>query len=160
MSFFNNEKGTTLTELLVVMAIGGIIGATALYRYVIPESVFDRMQARDIFVQDVKRAQAEAITQGCRGIFTVAGDGRSYTYGCDFLSYDTTNPPAPDSTSFSRTLPGSVSLEVDKPIIFNSRGQAVTNAYVITTVSVELSDDYEADYSTGIIYGTGLMSLD
>ncbi|MCB0338138.1 MAG: hypothetical protein KDD53_00975 [Bdellovibrionales bacterium] len=124
---------------------------------------YNQLNAKSFLVQDLKRAQAETITQGCRGIFKIANDGESYSFGCDYLSYDVTDPPSADVVSFVRNLPEDITVESDIPIIFNSQGRAVDIDGILTNVSVtfeESSSGSPESFASGVLLGTGVFSYD
>jgi hypothetical protein len=117
------------------------------------------LNARSNLLQDLKRAQTEALIKGCREIFEIEinATGTAYSYGCDFLSYDTDSPPSADVITISRALPRGITLITDSQIIFNSRGQTVTENDVITTVAVSMNKTVDGDTSTlmtGNLLGT------
>lgn len=159
----NTEIGFSVIDLVVAFAILTILGYFAVLEFRTTELSFERMNARSFVVQDLKRAQAETITQGCRGIMTVATDGRSYNFGCDYLSYDTNVPPQADALSFTRDLPDTITLSTSGQIIFNSRGQTVDAYDAMTTISLTLADKSgggSTTFASGTLLGTGVFSFD
>lgn len=162
VSILDCERGFSLIEMLVSLVIMALMTAIAAPNFADLSASFDRMNARSNLLQDLKRAQAEALTKGCRGIFTIAVGGGSYSYGCDFLSYDTNSPPAYDVMSFEREMPTGVTISSDAQIIFNSRGQTVDENDVISTVTVSMTKSVDGSpevFVTGTLMGTGLFSL-
>lgn len=162
-STFQTSGGFTIFELLVVMLITSVMAYTVLPQFSTLSGTFKRMNAMSFVLQDIKRAQAETITHGCRGILRINSDQESYYFGCDYLAYDSTIPPAPDSTTFARYLPEGVKLSVSDTIIFNSRGEATLYDGTITSLNVSLSQTVgsSADvFATGTLYGTGVFSYD
>jgi prepilin-type N-terminal cleavage/methylation domain-containing protein len=161
-TYKNHQLGVTLVELLVVLSITGILAGVALPQISDLKASFNRLNARSYFVQDLKRSQAEAITQGCRGILVIAANGESYSFGCDYLSYDTTVPPVHDGASFVRNLPPNIRVASTEPLIFNSRGQAVDVNFIISNATVSFSEwngsGYE-QFATGTLLGTGAFSF-
>jgi prepilin-type N-terminal cleavage/methylation domain-containing protein len=155
------QEGFTLIELVVVLTVLTVISSIAVSKFRPIESSFQRMNARSLLIQDLKRAQAEAITWGCRGIFAIADDSSGYSFGCDFLEYDTSTAPAADRVFFTRKMPTGISITASQPVIFNSRGQSVDLDGVMVNVDVDLQD-YENDASTifasGTLLGTGVFS--
>lgn len=157
----SEEKGFTLIDVLISIAVLAILGTLALPQYINFSSSFDGFNARSYLIQDLKQAQAEAITRGCREIFSIAEDAKSYSFGCDYLAYDTNVPPQADSISFVRNLPGDVTISASSLIIFNSRGQSVDTDDVISTVSITLWDqrgESPSVITTGTLLGTGVFS--
>ena len=157
----SHERGYSLMELLVAMGMFSILVALALPRYMEFNKSYNREHARTLFIHDLKRAQAETITQGCRGIFTIAPDAHSYSYGCDYLSYDTNNPPTYDVVKFTRVLPTGVSLSFDNTLIINSQGKIVDTDGILDTRSVTLLQQEggtNVPFTTGTILATGLLN--
>lgn len=81
-------SGYTLLELCVTLLVLTSLSAAALPKIAEIDSSFNRLNSRSYLIQDLKRAQAEAITSGCRGIAVISPDGKSYRFGCDYLAYD------------------------------------------------------------------------
>lgn len=144
------------------MSISAILMAIALPQMSDLKASYNQLNAKSYFVQDLKRAQAEAITQGCRGIIKIAANMRSYYFGCDYLSYDVDPNPSPDMQRFKRNLPPQITLSSDAPIIFNSRGQAVDIDYIISNLTVtftETNGQGVNQFATGTLLGTGVFSF-
>jgi prepilin-type N-terminal cleavage/methylation domain-containing protein len=159
----NRSCGFTLFEVLAAMLILAITSFIAIPQFLSLNTSVTRMDVRLQVMQDLRRAQAEAITQGCRGIVTIAPDNKSYTFGCDYLSYDTTIPPVADSQSFIRYLPNLFQISADDTIIFNSRGQSVDPFDVLENRTITLSDSSTGtlrSFATGNISGIGMFDYD
>lgn len=157
------SAGFSLIDLLVAIAIMGIIGFLGLPQIRNISASFDRLNARTIFIQDLKQAQAKALTEGCRGIFTFYPDYTGYSFGCDYLAYDTSSPPRADTLAFSRSFPTGISVTPSDQIIFNSRGLPVDDNDIITTVSVNFVDssgDEIYPFASGTLFATGLFAFD
>jgi len=158
------QNGFSLIEMLVVMSIAGILLAVAVPQLYNMKASYNRLNARSYFMQDVKRAQAESITQGCRGIMVIASDAESYSFGCDYLSYDTTTDPTYDKLSFKRNLPSNIKIASTGPIIFNSRGQAIDIDYIISNLTISFTEYTSgggySQFSTGTLLGTGVFNFD
>jgi len=158
----SNEGGFSLIEMLVVLFMVALLGASAVPQISDIGESFDRMNSRSLLLQDIKRAQAESLTEGCRGIFTITTDGSGYSFGCDYLTYDTQDPPVADDSSFVRVLPRNITITASQTIIFNSRGQAVDVDDVITTITIQLLYDETGgpqSFASGTLLGTGLFSF-
>lgn len=122
-----HSSGFTIIEVLVVMAIFGILASFTQPGLVEMKASFDRMNAKQGFEYDLRRARSEALSKGVRIVITLAADGKSYTVGQDMLPYDTTNGEH-DSLLFTTKLPGNVTLLFSgsgadaTKLIFTSRG--------------------------------------
>lgn len=154
------QRGFTLVELLVAMSIMALVGYVAVPHISAMTSGFDAVNAQSYVLHDLKRAQAQTVLEGCRGILEIDPSGRSYTFGCDYLPYDTNNPPQHDVMIFQRNLPGTVSISTTGPIIFNSRGQAVDSDDVINNVTVTLREGGVDVVATGVLLGTGVFAYE
>ncbi len=148
----------TLLEIVTVLGIVSSVSVAVSLNFSEVRSSFDKLTARGVLIQDLTRAQAEAVTAGCRMIFTVATDGRSYNYGCDLLPYDTGFPPSADVFSCVRPLPRRITLSPGTVIVFNSRGQSVDASGEMTNVTLRLSAETSrgvVNYVSGTLLGTG-----
>lgn len=155
------QSGFTILNMIATLMIASIISYVAMSQLSTLSATFNRINARSNLLQDLKRAQAEAITQGCRGIFLIASDARSYSFGCDYLAYDTSNPPHSDEVSFVRALPEHVVLSSDAPVIFNSRGEAVDVNNIMSNITLTLSQNWGGTplaFARGILLGTGVFT--
>lgn len=158
-NYQKRDSGFTLIELLAVIIVATLVGVIAIPQFSTLRGSMDRVNARSYVLQDLKRAQAESITQGCRGIFKIAGDNKSYSFGCDYLAYDTAADPSSDVTSFIRNMPTNIEISADAPVIYNSRGQAIDTGYALTNVNVSLTEN-GTEFASGIISGSGVFSYD
>lgn len=151
-------------ELIVAMGVSCILTAVAAMHYSDLEGGFHRFDARAHLLEDIKTAQAFTLAQGCRGIFRFASDGKSYTFGCDYLDYDVTDPPAADSIEFTRTLGGDVTIDASDTVILNSRGQTVDKDDVLINITFELRSKKEGSspeaFASGQLLATGIFSYD
>lgn len=161
MRQFASERGSGIFELLAVVLI-----TAAFLMFAIPEfgtisQSMDRFNTRNSFLQDLKRAQAETITEGCRGIILITAS--NYEFGCDYLPYDTATTPAADDTRLNRPLPDGISIQADSQIIINSRGQSVDQAGAFVNVNIQLLDSSTGSpemFASGTLLGTGLFNYD
>lgn len=154
-----DQRGYSAMELVLVMLVMAIVGVVAYPKFAEVSQPLQRLNVRSTLLQDLKRVQAETITIGCRGIFTISDDGSGYTFGCDYLPYDTNDPPQSDEVTLNRTLPNGVVIVSDAQIIFNSRGEAVDADGIFTNVNVTLSDSL-GQFASGTLLGTGLFEFD
>ncbi|HMO02077.1 MAG TPA: hypothetical protein PKD37_00805 [Oligoflexia bacterium] len=123
----------------------------------------NRSNTQLLLLQDLRKAQAHTVTEGCRGIVRIASNQRSYSFGCDYIPYSAANPPLPDSVVFLRYLPSSITIASSGPIIFNSRGQTVdvNNNLTNTTITLLLDSGSGSPslFATGILRATGFFSF-
>lgn len=151
------SAGFTILELIVVIMMLSILAHGAVSGTMATLKSADKNSARVQVVQDLRRAQATSVTEGCRGIFEVINSGSQYTYGCDYLPYDTDPIPSADSITFTGTLPNGITMTTDSLIIFNSRGQVVNTNYSLVTRTVTLTTVGQ-DFATGTLRATGFFS--
>lgn len=142
------------------MFITALLAAYAIPQYSRMSDSFDRFNARAHLLEDIKRAQAFSLAEGCRGILTIAGDGNSYDFGCDYLAYDAADPPSADSIQFTRNLGDDITLASSTSVIFNSRGQTVDKDDIIQNVTFTLTSSAKGStgtFATGTLLGTGVF---
>lgn len=150
-------------EFLVALSISSVVAYITIPRFTEINASMHRINARKFVLLDLRRAQAETVKNGCRGIVTIAANSNSYTFGCDYLAYDTNVPPQADVIIFSRTLPNSFFISSDDTIIFNSKGQIVDELGFIDSRQITLSESAHGpmnQYATGQILGTGLFEYE
>ena len=158
-----SEQGVTIFDMLATISLILILSGTALLQISDIHGSFDRAEARSRLVQDLRRIQAESIKQGVRGIMTVAADGKSYSFGYDYLDYDIVYPPAADTTSFVRNLPKNVTLAVDSAVIFDSRGRIIDIDGILDTRTITMTQttgEGTEVIASGTISATGVLSYD
>ncbi|MDC0357210.1 type II secretion system GspH family protein [Oligoflexia bacterium] len=153
----STESGFTLLEMIVAITIFLFFISMAVPRLATLNSTFNRVNARAWLLQDLKRAQANTVTEGCRGIFTIEPGAKSYWYGCDYLAYDVTANPEGDAMSFRRVLPDKITVTASDVVVFNSRGQTVDIFGIVSSVTFSLSESSEA-FAVGSLNGTGVFA--
>ena len=159
----SSESGFTAMELMVSVVILAILGKAAVSMTVSTLDSADKSTAEVQVVQHLRRAQATSVTEGCRGIFSVAANGQSYSFGCDYLPYSTATTPVADSTFFNYYLPSGITISESDLIIFNSRGQCVDTSYALTTRTVSLTSSQGLNpyvFASGTLRATGFFSYD
>ena len=156
------ERAVTLLEMLVALMILAAVGTLIVPAFAELTASINHMNAMSYLVQDLKRAQAESITQGCRGVFVIAANGNSYTFGCDYLAYDANDPPSHDVVSLQRFLPAHIRLVASAPVIFNSRGQSVDIFGIVSNSTLALEDASggpSVQFASGTLLGTGVFDF-
>ena len=150
----HRSGGFTILELLVAISITVVIGAFALPEVGAWYEILDKQNAQIQVLQDLRLAQATTVEQGCQGVLTLDAAGESYTFGCDYVPFDSSPPIAADSNLFTSTLPPKVTISVDDQILFNSRGQIVDDQGFLSSRSVTLSYN-ESPFLSGTLSATG-----
>ncbi len=154
-------SGFTVLEVLVVLTLIAIVTGVGIPAFTGLSSAFDRANARAYILQDLKRAQAESITKGCRGIVSIDADNTGYSFGCDYLTYDVAATPSADEVSFRRNLPTGITVAATSNLIFNSRGQAIDANYILNNVTLTLTDSQSGtanNFASGILTGSGVFA--
>ncbi|MCB0320138.1 MAG: GspH/FimT family pseudopilin, partial [Bdellovibrionales bacterium] len=156
-----SSHGFTVIELLVAVTLVALVGGMAIPYASELYEIFDKRNAEMSLLQDLRLAQAQAVEQGCQGIFAVDADSKGYSYGCDYVPFSDASPPVPDEQMFLRDLPNKVKLSASDIVIFNSRGQVVDEQGFLTTRTLTLavtSNDGDITFNTGTLTGTGFFS--
>ena len=147
-----------MMNLLAAISITSILATMAVPQVSEMTASFERLNIQSEFDLDLKRAQIRSISEGCRGIVTIASGGGSYSFGCDFLPYDTTVPPAADSgyVYYNREMPTNFTVGSSETIIFNSRGRVVDKDGFYTSPDITY---YEDNGGTPTSYASSTLSL-
>lgn len=153
----SGEKGFSVMELLVGMVIMSIVAYSSVAFFSDLGPSFDRWNANIYALQDLRYAQTLAVTEGCRVIVTIAVDGKSYSIGCDYLSYDYSAPYIADQIFLNRDLPTTVTLTSDSTIIYNPKGQCVSATGDLASRSISLSSSTSGTFLTASILPTGVV---
>lgn len=154
-------NGFTVLEVLTALILIAVLTGLGVPAFSGLSSAFDRANARAYVLQDLKRAQAESITKGCRGIVSIDADNTGYSFGCDYLAYDVAATPSADEVAFRRNLPTGITLAATGNIIFNSRGQAIDASYILNNVTLTLTDSQSGtanNFASGILTGSGVFT--
>lgn len=152
----NLEKGFSLIEVMVTLALATILLLFAIPDYTEMSEAVNRRAAREIIDADVARARGTAIAEGARAVITVSALNSGYTVGVDYLPYN--NPPAADDLVFATQLPDNVELSVSDTLVFDSRGYLVDSAGVPTSQVVTLTQGASV-FQTGIVYSAGMLAF-
>lgn len=147
-------------ELIVAITLMSVIGAVATPRFSEMMDSFRRSTVRVQLMQDLARGQAVAVQQGCRGIMVIASNGKSYTFGCDYLPYDTATTPTYDTAMFTTKLPNKITIGTDERVIFNTRGQVVDKDNILEprTITLYLTQNGTAGaFANGTLRVTGFF---
>ena len=153
-----DSRGFTLIELLISMVLVSILAGIAIPNMYKLSDAINKRNAELQVLHDLRYAQATTVEQGCKGIFTVSSNGKSYTLGCDYVPYSSLSSPVADRTLKVQSLPAGISLSVTAPIYFNSRGQVTDSYGVLITNTIVLKADGVA-FSTGTLRPTGFFEF-
>ena len=150
------QHGISMIELLVAMSISVLVTLVA-----IPyaKDLSDSMNKRSAEIQvqrDLRYAQAMTVEEGCRGIFQISTDQKRYTFGCDYLPYDSNATPTWDTQKFTRSLPKDIKMTSNSTVIFNSRGQVIDTSENLATRTLTLWLR-STSYNVGTLRPTGLF---
>ena len=156
-------QGVTLVELLIAVALFSVLCGIALIQsqdFIFALSKFD---AKSQIVSDFRLAQSQARMKNCRTVMSIATDGTSYQFGCDFTPYNTDSPTVADSILFSRSMPNKIFISSSTQVIFNPRGEPIDvygiSTNPVITISAEDSEGEISSFATGTVYHTGLYFL-
>jgi prepilin-type N-terminal cleavage/methylation domain-containing protein len=158
MNHLQKEKGFTVFELLVVLVLSTIFAATALQQYADMSASFNRQNGLRQLESDLRRARAEVVAAGARGVFTIASDGKSYSFGLDYIPFSEDDPPESDSQMFRRVLPTDISLGVTN-LLYDSKGFLV-DADDLTPTTQSMSLRFEgSEYCAVEISSIGMVTI-
>jgi prepilin-type N-terminal cleavage/methylation domain-containing protein len=132
----HDQRGVTLIELLVGFAIFSsltFLGATR-----VPSLIrsFTENNMRHEVEFDLRRARAEAASEGARVVFALRADGRGYTFGYDRLPY--ASPPAVEVVVAARNFGTNYTMTTSGTILFDSRGYLIDESQQLVSRTVEL----------------------
>lgn len=103
-----SEQGFSLIEVMIVVAIFGILAAMGVSNYPELAEGVTRANARQQFEFDVRRARASASSEGAIAVLEIGMGGDSYSVGLDYAPFAA--PPAPDEVLFTRELDSSITI--------------------------------------------------
>lgn len=157
--FGKNQRGFSIVELVVSMVVLSILVDSALTEFKQLYDSINKRNAEVLVLQDLRYAQASTVEKGCRGIFTIASNGKSYTYGCDYVPYSST--VTADTNIYTRNLPSGITVSSDALIIFNSRGQVIDSSEALQTRYVTLKvliGSTPTQFNVGTLRPTGFFT--
>ena len=157
LASLRKSRGFTVFELMVTICILGLLARYAVEMTFQTLSSGNKNTARILLVQELRRAQAMAVTEGCRGIWSLGNSGNTYSFGCDYIPYDTNTTPAADVAKFAGSFPAGMTMSVSSQLIYNTRGQLVDASNALVTRTVTLSAG-GSSFASGTIRATGFFS--
>lgn len=157
-----HSRGVTLLELVAGLFCITLFAGMAFPHFDHFRNSFNRMNVRQTVLQDLRRAQSESMSKGCRGIFSISSDQHSYSFGCDYLDFNPSAHPVADDMIFQRLLPDHIYISSDALIIFNSQGQIVDKESSAASRIVTLADDMDSKlhaFSSGVLSQNGAFEF-
>lgn len=153
-SWYVQEKGLSLVELLVTIAMVSVMGALAIPR--LNQSTLNLSTATQTLVGSIRMARADAVSRGTR--YRVVLGTNSYTVQRLQLNGDGEWVPA--STTEAVELPPGISLSVvdgDGVIEFNTRGLIVPppDEEVAEIEQVSVHDSHDGDTKHLAVWPSG-----
>jgi MSHA pilin protein MshC len=135
-----DHRGFTQVELIVVIAIAGLLAAVAIPRFVNPRD-FRELGFHDEMLSAARYAQKFAIATGCEVQFSVSGGAyalnqRATNCTTGAFTRIVVDPGTLDTTTtFSGTAPSDVSVSMTaSPVVFDALGKTADG--VTRTVTV------------------------
>ena len=155
----SRSRGFSLMDLIISMFMFAIVSLIAAPRLSALYDSINKRNAEVLVLQDVRLAQAKSVEQGCRGIFSIATNGKSYTFGCDYVPYSTTT--VADQIVYTRNLPSKITMSADAQVLFNTRGQVVDVNEALQTRTILLKSSRTGSpvtFNTGTLRPTGFFT--
>lgn len=150
------QRGVTMLEVLVALALSAVISASMLPQFSAVKSSYNRNDARQQLAFDLRRLMSRARKDGAQGAMTISADGRQYTLGLDHFPYS--SPPNIDTVILTRTLPNAITVTSTAQVLFDSRGFLIDNQGSLTTLTLALQSSGNAYYSA-TLYPTGFLDV-
>lgn len=151
------EEGFSMLELFLICAVLGILASVGVGQFGSLMDSFNRHSALQQFRVDVSRFKSEAQAKGARGVVKLLSGGTRYTFGLDYIPVN--DPHAADEIKVNRELTYGLSLALSSPLIFNSRGEVITEDNVLTSVSFTLSKGGDT-FCNGTIFAGGFVDYE
>jgi type II secretory pathway pseudopilin PulG len=155
------DFGFTTLELFATMTIFALVLFLAAQQVSELLNSYNRRNAEMVLLEDMRLAQATTVKEGCHGILQIASDGKSYTFGCDYVPCSEEYPPLIEKQFFTRRLPRQTRVESDEIVMFNSRGQCIDDSESLATRTITLRSGVGSEYqtfNTGTVRSTGFFS--
>jgi len=150
----NSINGFSLAEMLVAVAIIGIVAGMFVQQFSDFQGSFKRSDAKQTFESDVLRIRNEAVSKGARALLVLNSTGDGYTAGLDYVPYSSSG--SIDNTIFQRSFPYGVTATLSQSIIFDTRGYLIDLSGTFTTTAVTMMLDGNTFY-TPTVFTTGAI---
>jgi len=151
---WKDESAFSVFEMLIVIALLSILTAVGVVNYSEFRNSFDRSNSIKQLEFDIRRAKTLAVKEGTRGILAMVDGGSSYTFGYDYLPF--TAPAVADTQTFRQSLPSSVTVSFETPLIFDSRGYLIGEYGSLKSQKVTLSQN-GSTFSVMEVFPTGAI---
>ena len=148
-----HNAGFSLIELMVALGLMGILAAIFSLNFDTIYQNSTQSRVEDVLKADIRRAQAEAQSQGGR-VIVATTDSSHYTIGVDLFPYS--NAGVADTILKTRSLSNGITVNVGGSIIFDPRGFVIDTAGTLTTASVTLQHS-GATYFSKTLNQAGVM---
>lgn len=148
------QRGSTIFELLITLAVSGIMASVALLGFGSVRSSFDKSESKYQLQADLKLLRNAALELGARTFLVVNQTGTSYSVAIDYAPYAAA--PIAERILFSRPLPSGVTLSLSKRVMVNSKGFTIEDDGTITTSIITLALRTQSFFSA-TLYPTGVL---
>ncbi len=149
-------KGSSLIELIITISIVVLVIAAAIPSIKETRSSLLRYEGRQILEDAVMNTQAQAVSNGGRGILIFSADGSSFSIGIDFSPYN--DPVVEDNVIHIVPLPTGITALSSETIVYNSQGFLIHENNKITSTTFTLKQN-ETSYCIGSIYSLGTVEF-
>ncbi len=139
------QRGFTLTELIAIIVIGGILAAVALPRF-FDRSVFDSRGFYDQVISTLRYAQKAAVAEHRFVCVAFAADSITLTYGATAACGNALTTPT-GQTPYTVTAPGGVTLSGGTAFNFDALGRAsAAQSITVSGYATPILVDAETGY--------------
>jgi hypothetical protein len=149
------QVGSTIFELLITLAVTGIMASVAMLGFSTVRSSFDKSESKYQLQADLKLLRNAALELGAHAFLVINQTGSSYSVAIDYAPYAV--PPNAERILFSRPLPSGITLSVSRRVMVNSKGFTIEDDGTITTSIVTLALRSQP-FLSATLYPTGVLA--